>query len=289
MGKHDMPTLEFTVERGRLIPAGPYEAEVLDTYRPGSKLTITLHQKRSLPLLKKYWAVMRDVVDQCKTPWNSPDEASDAIKLALGVTDIGKTVKGQWFIRPGSIAFTSMDEAAFREYFEKAMAILAEVTGIDPAELRQRYSRIAEADNSQSSDTPADEHGSDDAPSPEQDVAAGQSEPADEADEEEDAPASEQEKPSNGSAAASSSEPISGMKRMLCEELVENMLRDAFSEPAIERPAKIDKLRDVFLDEQNLGDLPDFVNLCHETARRVIGKPSEKARAHEYLMGRIPA
>jgi len=182
MGKHDMPTLEFTVERGRLVPAGPYEAEVLNTYRPGSKLTITLHQKRSLPLLKKYWAVMRDVVDQCKTPWNSPDEASDAIKLALGVTDIGKTVKGQWFIRPGSIAFTSMDEAAFREYFEKAMAILAEVTGIDPAELRQRYSHIAEADNSQSSDTPADDNGSDGkSPSPEQTVAADPSEPADEA------------------------------------------------------------------------------------------------------------
>lgn len=66
-------------------------------------------------------------------------------------------------------------------------------------------------DNSQSSDTPSpsDDNGSDGkSPSPESTAAAGQSEPADEADEEEDAPASEQEKPSNGSAAASSSEPI---------------------------------------------------------------------------------
>lgn len=46
------------------------------------------------------------------------------------------------------------------------------------------------------------------------------------------------------------------MKRMLCEELVDNMLRDAFSEPAIERPAKIDKLRNVFLEPQNLATPP---------------------------------
>ncbi|WP_379069191.1 recombinase RecT [Mesorhizobium sp. UC22_110] len=144
-------------------------------------------------------------------------------------------------------------------------------------------------DNSQSSDTPADDNGSDGSPSPEQTVAAGQSEPADEADEEEGAPETDPDKPADGQQAASSSEPISAMKRMLCEELVDNMLRDAFSEPAIERPAKIDKLRNVFLEPQNLGDAPDFVNLCHETARRVIGKPGERDRAHSYLMAKIPA
>lgn len=147
MGKHDMPSLQFTVEGGRLVPAGPYEQEVLGSYSRGAQLTVTLHQKRSLPLLKKYWAVLRDVVDNCKTPWNSPDEASDAIKLALGVTDIGKTVKGQWFIRPGSISFNSMDQAAFRDFFDKAMSILASVTGIDPDELTSRYSHIAEQDH----------------------------------------------------------------------------------------------------------------------------------------------
>src|SRR5690606_17014246 len=134
-----------------------------------------LHQKRSLPLLKKYWAVMRDVVENCPTPWNSAEEASDAIKLATGITDIGKTVKGQWFIRPGSIAFTAMDEAAFRAFFDKAMAILAEVTGIDPEELRGRYSHLPEKDNTDTSvaSSSASDDGSDgEALSPGQTVAA---------------------------------------------------------------------------------------------------------------------
>ena len=145
MGKHDHPSLQFSVERGHLVPTGPYEAEVLDSYAPRSIVSVTLSQKRSLPLLKKYWSVLRDVVENCKTPWNSRDEASDALKLALGVTDIGKSVEGKWFIRPGSISFDSMDEPAFRDYFEKAMAILARVTGIDPDELSKRYSHIPES------------------------------------------------------------------------------------------------------------------------------------------------
>lgn len=169
MGKHDHPTLQFTVENGRLAPASPYEQEVLDTYQRGAQLTVTLNQKRSLPILRKYWAVLRDVVQNCKTPWNSTDEASDALKLALGVTDISKTVHGQWFIRPGSISFTSMDEAAFRDFFEKAMAVLSEVTGIDPDELRQRYNHIPEQE---SSDTPPDDNGSGASPEPPSSAAA---------------------------------------------------------------------------------------------------------------------
>lgn len=80
---------------------------------------------------------------------------------------------------------------------------------------------------------------------------------------------------------------VSPGDRILMEECIDNMLRDAFSEPAIERPAKIDKLRDIFL-----GELPEherFVRLCHETARRVIGKPAERDRATEYLRGKLPA
>lgn len=105
---------------------------------------------------------------------------------------------------------------------------------------------------------------------------------------EEEAPASDEPgKPADGPQAASSSD-LDPVKRMLMEECIDNMLRDAFSDPAIDRPAKVDKLREVFLEKQNLGDYPDFVNRCHETARRIIGKPGERDRAKEYLLGKVP-
>lgn len=89
--------------------------------------------------------------------------------------------------------------------------------------------------------------------------------------------------------AAPSSDPIPPIKRMLMEECIENMLRDAMSDPVGQAESKVEKLRAVFLEPQNLGDHPDFVNRCADTATRIIGKPAERNRAKEYLTGRIPA
>jgi hypothetical protein len=72
-------------------------------------------------------------------------------------------------------------------------------------------------------------------------------------------------------------------------ECVDNMLRDAMSTPVDLAQDKVEKLRAVFLEPQNLGGFPDFVNRCADTAIRIIGKPAERERAKEYLMGRIPA
>jgi hypothetical protein len=123
---------------------------------------------------------------------------------------------------------------------------------------------------------------------PGQTVAADLSEPADAADTEEDAKASETaSKAVHGGQSASSSE-LSAIKRMVMQECIDNMLRDAMSDPVDQAAAKVEKLRDVFLSAENLGDFPDFVNRCADTATRIIGKPAERERAKEYLTGRIP-
>jgi hypothetical protein len=144
-------------------------------------------------------------------------------------------------------------------------------------------------DNSQSSDTSTDEGSVDAATSGVGDPAATNSEPADAADAEEDAQASETLKADHGGQSASSSEPISALARMTMLECVDNMLRDAMSTPVDLAQDKVEKLRAVFLEPQNLGGFPDFVNRCADTAIRIIGKPAERERAKEYLMGRIPA
>lgn len=272
MGKHDMPSLQFKVEGGRLVPASPYEAEVLDTYQRGSEITVTLHQKRSLPLLRKYWAVLRDVVTNGNTPWQSADEASDALKLALGVTDISKTVKGQWFIRPGSISFTSMDEAAFRDFFEKAMAILAEVTGIDPDELSRRYSHLAEQEpSSVPSPNPADDAGSGE-PSPPRSAPHNTADEADHAEQE----AGDTSTPASGSADLATIN--------LMEECRDKMLGIATDEnvpdPA-QRRGVLEKTKDVWKNEL-AGHLP-FVKACFEAADRIIKGNSPADEERDYL------
>lgn len=71
----------------------------------------------------------------------------------------------------------------------------------------------------------------------------------------------------------------------LMRECIDNMLREAFSDPKDEQAAKVEKLRQVWLEPQNLGGHAEFVERCARTATRVAGNASEKARAREYLMG----
>ncbi|QAZ45908.1 hypothetical protein C1M53_26345 [Mesorhizobium sp. Pch-S] len=136
-------------------------------------------------------------------------------------------------------------------------------------------------DNSQSSDTPADDNGSDGkSPSPESTVAADLSEPADEADEEEDAPASEQEKPSNGSAAASSSEPT--RTRADCIK--------AFMTTATDPDLDVAGRRDLLEQMKDWwkADLPndlDFVKACLSTAEKVAKGELGAEAARKYLEG----
>lgn len=103
-----------------------------------------------------------------------------------------------------------------------------------------------------------------------------------------DEPVKEEGEADPATAAPSSDEiTAANLRRALMEECVDNMLRDAFGEPADQQRQKVERLRDVFLMPVNLGAHPDFVNRCAETVLRILGKPAEKARAREYLVGKI--
>ncbi|MQB09570.1 hypothetical protein DXT96_06835 [Agrobacterium sp. ICMP 6402] len=123
------------VEGMRLVPASAFDQEALSAYQNGAVIQVSFWQGRNPDLLRKFWAILSKVVETCNTPWEDKEEAADALKLALGITDVGSTVNGQMFVRPGSIAFNALDEARFRKFFEDSMAILCRITGVDVEEL----------------------------------------------------------------------------------------------------------------------------------------------------------
>ncbi|KQQ46479.1 hypothetical protein ASF69_04415 [Rhizobium sp. Leaf311] len=123
------------VEGMRLVPASAFDQEALSSYKNGAVIQVSFWQGRNPDLLRKFWAILSKVVETCNTPWEDKEEAADALKLALGITDVGSTVNGQMFVRPGSIAFNALDEARFRKFFEDSMMILCRITGVDVEEL----------------------------------------------------------------------------------------------------------------------------------------------------------
>lgn len=84
---------------------------------------------------------------------------------------------------------------------------------------------------------------------------------------------------------AAGSPAVTAVIRMTMEECIANVLRDAVSEPKDQQAAKIEKTRAAFLEPQNLGAFPDFVNRCADTALRIAGKPDKRDEAKKYLDG----
>ena len=164
MSKHEAHPFRMVIEGGKLVPATPYDAERLDSYRRGTKVAVRFTEERDRVLVRKWWAVIGLVVKQCQTPWKTKDEASEAIKLALGIVNLTKTIGGDYLAYPKSL--TELDDPELQEAVDQMMALVERITGVDPETLRKEIAYLGE-DNPQSSERPPSDEGSGEAsPSP---------------------------------------------------------------------------------------------------------------------------
>jgi hypothetical protein len=171
MGKHDAPLFKMMIEGGRLVPATAFDAERLDSYRRGTRVNVRFTEEKDRVLVRKWWAVLGLVVKQCDVPWTNKEQASEAIKLALGIVNLTKTVGGKFMQYPKSL--TELDDPELQEAVDQMMALIERMTGIDPDTLRKEAADVGADDRETSSDAPSsDENGSGD-PAP--DAAAGES------------------------------------------------------------------------------------------------------------------
>lgn len=131
--RKDTPIFRMVVEQGALVPADAYTQERLDTYRINSVVNVRMTQDIDPPLMRKYWSILSLAVKQCRTPWHSSDEASDAIKRAFGVVRRQRSASGAEVEEIGSL--TDLEGPAFEDFFEGAMALLYRITGVDPETL----------------------------------------------------------------------------------------------------------------------------------------------------------
>jgi len=270
MSKSDAPALRLIVERGpRLVPASAFDAERLDTYQVGRVIRLTPVEEADRKDIRRWWAILNRAVKDAKTPWRTPAQASEAIKLALGIVEYGKTVNGKFMQWPKSLK--ELDDQELATAVRDMAAIVREITGVDPLDWNKESSDVGR-DEQEKPET--------DAPSPHSGLGGSGATPGSAA---ADPSVSSHDSDQNGTTA-----PDPELVRLMMEECIDTMIRDAFSEPAIERPAKVEKLRAVFLEPYNLGSHAKFVDLCAETVRRIIGKPQEKVRAKDFLMSKRP-
>lgn len=135
---HETPPLRMRVEKNKhLSPVTQHDHERIDSYRIGDELWCSVSQDLNFKLVRKYWAILNEVIKSCPCPWNTTEQASSALKLAYNHCQPYKTITGQWRMQVKSLNdFKSEQE--FEEFFEFAMAALERITGVDPLTLRSK-------------------------------------------------------------------------------------------------------------------------------------------------------
>ncbi len=263
--KTDQPPLKMTVEAGRLLPASEYDAERLDTYRRGSTLNVFITHEKQRVDEKKWWAAINRAVKECRTPWPKSAQASEAIKLALGIVNYSKTIGGDYMQYPKSL--TELDDGELAEAIRGLFDVLYGVTGVDPEEWKKQVAHIRDEEPSSS---PKDDAGSDGV-SPHTGAVAAE-DPADKAE-----AGADQGEAADGQSAAPAPE-LSDEQRtrlFILEECADVLLREATDADKLATAAAAWR--------SHLPDDVDFVDLCEKTADRVIADPIKKDEAAGFL------
>jgi hypothetical protein len=158
----DFPALTMKVENGKLVCLSAWDAERLASFshRPVVFVKITADQH---PARRKFEAILNKLIKGGNVPWSNRETALDALKIAHGCVDVVKR-KGELITKPASL--TTLDDEAFLDFYETAMAILSEITGLDPETMGREAADTGSYEYPKSSGSPppdSDDQG-DDAP-----------------------------------------------------------------------------------------------------------------------------
>lgn len=152
----DNPPVLMVRTRNGFSPATPYDDERLQYYAMGAECEVTIWQERSDPIHRLYWVLLGLIAKNQghERGFSTAESIHWALKESLGYTQYRKTFSGKELHVPVSTAKDKMDEAAFKEYFEKCKQALAHVFGIDIDELIAEGKRISERREKLETSTP---------------------------------------------------------------------------------------------------------------------------------------
>ncbi len=129
-------------ERGKLAPVDMIGVEALDGVPDGATLRVKWTRPRNVGHHRLFFALI-DVVFQAQDRFATKDDLLDALKIALGHYSVWRIGERE-VLRPKSISFAAMDQAAFEKFYSAAVALILEkvLPGVDRADLDARVHEI---------------------------------------------------------------------------------------------------------------------------------------------------
>jgi len=129
--KRERPSLIVRKTKRGLAPVSAFDEERLHGMALNTECEVKPLTKRSNRQLRLYWSILSRVVAATQI---APTAAhlSDLLKVHLGYGSTVYLLDKRKMLWPDSIALEAMKPDEFNEFFEAAMASLAERCGFDP-------------------------------------------------------------------------------------------------------------------------------------------------------------
>lgn len=142
----DLDGRVFVKRAGRLMPADIHAQDWLDGVKEGREVMLTVRKPRNPRHHRLLFALLKLVTDNTDR-WPSPDVLLDDLKLATGHCELRfNLLEGRPYMIPKSISFAAMDQDAFREWFDRAIDILAaKILLVESDVLRQEVLAMVES------------------------------------------------------------------------------------------------------------------------------------------------
>lgn len=126
------PLMLSVLPNGLLKPLNRFDQEhITGRYAIGSRIKAKLTQPRSVKRHRLYWSVLAEVVEATGDRWCAVEDLHESVKISLrmlrGVSMLGGGVR---YITE-STDWATMDEGRYKVFFDKAMIVIEEDTGID--------------------------------------------------------------------------------------------------------------------------------------------------------------
>jgi hypothetical protein len=132
-----MAKLKLTMVRDGMVlrPFGNFSCLQFEKIKTLKQVIVTVHQARNPEHHNKFWAIAAKVADFDRD-FEDADDAVRWVKRQIpGMHRKYKERDGTLILELESISVESMDQIAFEQFYERALALWAERIGCDPEAL----------------------------------------------------------------------------------------------------------------------------------------------------------
>ena len=132
----------MVAQSGKLAPVDMIGVEALDAVPNGATLRVRWTRPRNVGHHRMFFALI-GIVFEAQDRFATKDDLLDALKIALGHYATWR-IGDREVLRPKSISFAAMDQAAFEAFYDSAVALILEkvLPGTNRDDLEARVHEI---------------------------------------------------------------------------------------------------------------------------------------------------